>query len=139
MFAIELAYVIWELSTDIKSISQAFRFWDLTYQVDGNNVFGVLQFETRSHHDKVQVKAIFHSHCFINTHPCTREAIFYSEFSDDRFPTNIIHMYKRLIDNSIRFVHPNLMYGVYYSKLSDLYSELTGSLNIYWWESRSVL
>jgi len=47
MLAIELAYVIWELSADIKSISQAFRFWDLTYRVDGNNVFGVLQFKTR--------------------------------------------------------------------------------------------
>lgn len=111
--AIELAYVVWELSADIKAISRAFSFWDLSYRVDSNNVFGVLQFETRSHHDKVQVEAKFNSRCFVNTHPHTLETIFYSEFSDTRFPTNVIHTYKRLIDDSIRFVCPNLLYGAY--------------------------
>jgi len=110
-----------------------------TYRVDGNNVFGVLQFETRSHHDRVQVEAKFHSSCFVSTHLRTRETMFYSEFSDNWFPTNVIHTYKRQIDNSIQFVHPNLLYGIYSPKLSNPDSELTGPFDIYRWESRSVL
>lgn len=75
--AIQLSLFILQVSEDVAAVSTDLTFRDLTYRVDHNNVFGVLQFRSPGKHEKVQMEATFYEKSTIATNPRTLEATFY--------------------------------------------------------------
>jgi len=65
------------VSDDIASVSRHLKFWDIAYQIDRNNVFGVIQFESRYNVCKIHLEARFCLQSMISTAPHTVDSTFY--------------------------------------------------------------
>lgn len=104
MLAVQLAQFIIHVSADIQSVSMGLRLWDLTFRTDRNNIFGVLQFETRSRHEKIQMEGRFYTSSLMVGHPRTHEVTFYHELSGTPLPVDTVDTYMRQINKSLRCV-----------------------------------
>lgn len=104
MVAVQLAQFISRVTAEIRSISTGLRLWDLTFRADHQNVFGALQYETRSRHEKLQMEGRFYTSSLTVLHPHTNEITFYYESSGTPFPAHMVNEYVRQIDRSLRYV-----------------------------------
>ena len=104
MLAVQLAQFVFRVSADIQSVSTGLRLWDLTFRADRNNIFGALQFETRSRHEKIQMEGRFYTSSLAVRHPHTHEITFYHELSGTSLPADTVDTYMRQINKSLRCV-----------------------------------
>jgi hypothetical protein len=104
MLAVQFARFVVCVSTNFQSRHSGMKLWDLTFRVDDNHIFGLLQFETRDRHEKIQVAGHFYIGSFISTDPITHETTFYHEFSGSRLPDRVVSTYIQQIDRSLKYV-----------------------------------
>ena len=104
MLAVQLARFVFQVSADVQSVSAGLKLWDLTFRVDHNNVFGALQFETLSKHEKIQMEGHFYTSSLTAIHLLTHEVMFYCELSGTPLPDYTVSMYIQQINRSLRFV-----------------------------------
>lgn len=119
MLAVHLAKFFFTMAAHVRAVSTNIKLWDLTFRVDPNYVFGTLQFETRSRHEKVQADAYFCMDSLIASHPLTEDAIFYRELSGLHLPDHAVIAYITQINWCLR--------------------DLTESGEIYEWQSYHVV
>ena len=80
------------------------KLWDLTFQIDRNNIFGTLQFETQDRHEKIQIEGNFYTSSLIATDPTTHEMTFYCELWGSLLLSHTVSTYIQQINKSLRYV-----------------------------------
>jgi hypothetical protein len=119
--AVELSQFIFQVSDDIASISTGIELWDLTYRVDQNHVLGVLQFETRCRHEKIQIEGKFYTESRIATNIRTLESTFYlTSGLEGPLSTYVVDELMGYINSSIRYVQFYIFHVTYKRFLTNI-------------------